>query len=467
MADDSGEILKAHITVTADATSAEKAIDQVQKDFQEAVPKVEASSSKIKDALKSIKAEGGRGSSIGQLGQLLRGAGAVAGITILTRELAAATGKAADLATQLRLGKISGGEFAEQMAASVPILGQAWQAGRNIREIITGENAELEKQIALLDAIARANNAVADANEERLKGDKARTIDNQRTLDEANSANLRTSGNSTGASVSDLNARFNEEYRAKKKALDDEYKKEIGLAENAKRIGEQTGDQNAIMGATKLLQSLPQKQREEQAKLLESLSALYDAKYNEIINKELNELNFKASQAGRNPLDQAYAQEQRSGLKGYGDATGRLLGAELKEEVRTPFEKFSETMDYYKTLLNKHFIDNNTFILAQKKAFEELVAGSKSGDIDTFARENIHRNAVFQTSIMAARSSGILPSVEDIQKQNEINRKAEAERKAEEHAKAVKDNTAAVSMLTDTMKGLSLNQTQPTGATYG
>src|SRR5687768_13054199 len=91
--------------------------------------------------LKRLKGQFGEESALGNIGKLLTGAGAVAGITLIGRALSDASAKAVELKDAFNAGTIGAGELADQLARSVPILGQLYTAGRNLRELFTGEQA--------------------------------------------------------------------------------------------------------------------------------------------------------------------------------------------------------------------------------------------------------------------------------------------------------------------------------------
>ena len=80
----------------------------------------------------------------------------------LGEQVAAGTERFASMATQYRMGKATGGQLLEGGISSIPILGDFWRAGRNIREAITGESA-------YDDLAQRAQGADDDFQEMRKK----------------------------------------------------------------------------------------------------------------------------------------------------------------------------------------------------------------------------------------------------------------------------------------------------------
>ena len=108
------------------------------------------------------------------LTELAVGGGAFAGISFLTATMERATGGAKDLVTQFRAGTKTSGELADEALRLIPIFGNVYAAGRNIREIFTGEEAalarvraeaeQLDKTMAVVKKLGDGTKAVfADA----------------------------------------------------------------------------------------------------------------------------------------------------------------------------------------------------------------------------------------------------------------------------------------------------------------
>jgi len=93
--------------------------------------------------IQDMKAEFGRGSDLGQTIRMLQGFGPVAGFSLISMGLANAAGEARKLADAMRDTDMSAGQMTEELIGMVPILGGIWKAGRDIREIITGEQAAI------------------------------------------------------------------------------------------------------------------------------------------------------------------------------------------------------------------------------------------------------------------------------------------------------------------------------------
>lgn len=130
--------------------------------------------------LETLKRSFGRGSAFQETGELLKGAGVVAGLTIAGEVLKNATGKAVELKNALVEGKMSGGEMANEFAKSLPILGGIVEAGANIHELFTSEkfilkqweelNTELGVSIKRMYDLKAATEAFKKSSEESVAG---------------------------------------------------------------------------------------------------------------------------------------------------------------------------------------------------------------------------------------------------------------------------------------------------------
>lgn len=108
------------------------------------------------DKLKSVL--GARG-SVKNVAELFVGGGAIAAVGFITHSIANAARNARELTDEFRDGKIQAGEFADKLIGTIPVLGSIWRAGRDIREMITGEQrmiAEATKQAEAMNAAMQA-----------------------------------------------------------------------------------------------------------------------------------------------------------------------------------------------------------------------------------------------------------------------------------------------------------------------
>jgi hypothetical protein len=122
--------------LTANSAGAESAFGRLSKEIE----KTNARAGMLKDA-------------VGFAGKELDKFAKIGGLVLIGRELDRATEKAVELRNAFNAGTISAAEMAQQFVDTIPIVGQFAQAGRNIRELFTGE-------------IAAATEALKEANSE-------------------------------------------------------------------------------------------------------------------------------------------------------------------------------------------------------------------------------------------------------------------------------------------------------------
>lgn len=95
--------------------------------------------------LKGLKGMFGEESTLGQFGKIARGAGAVAGVTLAAKLIGDAANKMAELNAQFSAGEINAKDLAGDIGRSLPVLGEMTGMFDGIRNLITGEAAELAK----------------------------------------------------------------------------------------------------------------------------------------------------------------------------------------------------------------------------------------------------------------------------------------------------------------------------------
>lgn len=103
-----------------------------------------------------LKGEFGKASLLGQSTKLLAGGGVVAGLGLATRQLRAWGDTMAEVSVQLRTNQITGGQAAGRLAESLPVVGDAFKFGQDLREIITGEGAAQARLATAIEATSRA-----------------------------------------------------------------------------------------------------------------------------------------------------------------------------------------------------------------------------------------------------------------------------------------------------------------------
>ena len=131
---------------------------QWSKGFNDAGKDVDRLNAKTKGFFKDLNSSFGKSSSLGKSFTLLAGGGAIAGLTLAGRQLKSFADELVQIRNEFDAGAISAGEMAEKVAGAFPVFGQFFQAGRSIRELFTGEQAE----IARINTEAERTNRIID-----------------------------------------------------------------------------------------------------------------------------------------------------------------------------------------------------------------------------------------------------------------------------------------------------------------
>lgn len=134
----------------------------------------------------SLKSGLGKQSTLKESLELLRGAGAIVGLSLAAREVNNLTDAIIRFDRAMGDSSKSAGQLFEEAAASVPIYGQIWQAGRKIHDELTGEarivesiNRSVERQNTLLqakDEIIKAAAARIKEEESQARAFEQRTV---------------------------------------------------------------------------------------------------------------------------------------------------------------------------------------------------------------------------------------------------------------------------------------------------
>jgi hypothetical protein len=98
----------------------------------------------VQGALSSLKSGAGRGSELDELGKTLRGAGAVAGLTLMGEAVKGVAENAVKLKEEFQKGELSATGLGVKLAEGVPVIGNFVTAGQSIRELFTGEQAQID-----------------------------------------------------------------------------------------------------------------------------------------------------------------------------------------------------------------------------------------------------------------------------------------------------------------------------------
>lgn len=109
--------------------------------------------------VQSLKHGLGKESTFGSVMEMMKGAGAVMGLTLAGRSLNAMATGANKLRQELSEGTINAGQLFDKLASSVPVFGEFYAAGQQIRELFTGEQAYFDQTAK---SVERLNKQMAD-----------------------------------------------------------------------------------------------------------------------------------------------------------------------------------------------------------------------------------------------------------------------------------------------------------------
>lgn len=134
--------------------------------------------------LEQLKTAFGGRSDAKEVLEVLRGGGAAVGLSIAGQTLRDFTQELISLRDEANKGDLAFGQMVERVAGSLPVFGSIWQAGRNIRELFTGEDGINR---GILEAAQRADAFSAAMKEagqsimawQRQTGDRARDVERQ------------------------------------------------------------------------------------------------------------------------------------------------------------------------------------------------------------------------------------------------------------------------------------------------
>jgi hypothetical protein len=160
--------------------------------------------------LQELRGSFGRGSEFGMLTQSLRGAGPLLGLTLAGRELAAITDQAIHLRDAFRDGSKSAGQITDELLRGLPIIGNLWATGRNIKDLLEG-TVDDEKRLLSIeqDRLVIANLQRKQAEEAMKARDKA--IENE--MDFLNKMQIEEAGSPEDAERLRLNQEFDKRSR--------------------------------------------------------------------------------------------------------------------------------------------------------------------------------------------------------------------------------------------------------------
>jgi hypothetical protein len=134
--------------------------------------------SSLHASLEGLNESIGRKSTLGHLGHLLEGGGAVFGLNLIGREMAEVTSKALEFSKELQEGKIDAQGLAVELGKALPILGGFVSAGQNIREMFFHEREEIER----INEAAKEGVEYADAMTEAIKRQTEEQVKHRREI---------------------------------------------------------------------------------------------------------------------------------------------------------------------------------------------------------------------------------------------------------------------------------------------
>ncbi len=132
-----------------------ESFQQIENGVKGAEVDVESFSKKAKGFFSDLKGEAGRSSVLGQSLKLLAGGGAIAGVGLAAREFKDFGEKIGEVADKLRNHNSSMATTLADAVRAIPILGDLTKGFDGLREAVTGEGLELDKE----NKITERNNA--------------------------------------------------------------------------------------------------------------------------------------------------------------------------------------------------------------------------------------------------------------------------------------------------------------------
>lgn len=273
----------------------------------------------VSEGLNDLKRVAGARGSLKDTFELLRGGGAVAGLTFGGRLLKDAATSMREYTDAARDGTIQTGELVEKLASAVPIYGEIWQAGRQIREMMTGH--ERSNRIAL--ASAASLNSLADIRLDIQKRTNKATEDHLQAMRDMNREMVRINLSGNERDVFDIRGQGEQERQTIKLKVE----ADIQGIENAKKAAEAVRAQIAVLQTEidKVTQVMAGSEAEKQYK--ERKAEI------EVLTNQFEALN----EAAKGSPDQIRAQ----GLERTGQSE-RLEASRLAELRKRQFDKLEE-----------------------------------------------------------------------------------------------------------------------------
>lgn len=139
-------IASLNIDLTASTALFKQALDKATQDLQ-------VFGGKTEGILERLNKSFGRGSGVMEWAHLFDGGGPIRGLSLATKEFEEMTKRSLEFKKELDDGAISSFQFANELAKSIPILGEIIGAGENLNELFTGDNAAIQRAKDLSKAL--------------------------------------------------------------------------------------------------------------------------------------------------------------------------------------------------------------------------------------------------------------------------------------------------------------------------
>jgi len=386
--------------------------------------------------LKRLKQGLGGRSDFKEIFELMRGTGAVVGLKLAADTLKDMTGKMVELRDLFNDSSKSAGQMAEELIAVVPILGDIRQAGLNIRELFTGEQAAIK---AITDSANRVNSAL-DAQKNFMQFVKEMTGENSplskrqqaeekitaeiKKQEEAlrkiqkQQAELASPGAAAVAKSLTTSAlrRFipGAQLIAPPRTSGPNASK---LAEEAAQIERSiSGLRDALARGGGILDSVElDKEREAMRKLNEEFERANELAREAEVDKVLDAMNDAMDRIAREMEDNARRWE--------------YAAQSVFENTRTPAERFQAELARLSEMLNKGLIDWETYSRAVDAASMALERANDVGtslpSIDTSLTAREFRNANGVTNQTSSVIDRLLKDQKDQTKEQRLQRQAQ------------------------------------------
>jgi hypothetical protein len=223
------------VDFSTDTTQWTKGVNKVKSDM-------DGLKGKSDGLMKQLQNSFGRGSTLKESMEILAGGGVVAGLHIAGKQLEGMTSKALELRDAIASGKMEASQLVDELMKSVPIIGGFWAAGRNIRELLTGEGAG----VAQTNRETEAMNKLLELQREQVRASKEYI----RTQTEKRDNNyleigILTSRNKLEKEYLQIGLQRRNEIRAVEQATEDEIRKDQALF-NQKFYGKKDAKGNIV-----------------------------------------------------------------------------------------------------------------------------------------------------------------------------------------------------------------------------